>query len=149
MKTNTIPVLLVHGTADSNVPVEMTIKDNLKLVKVVVELDGVEFKVWSGEELEEIIRNGGNFTIDIPGDSTAAHQMIVYAVDAAGNGEKVAGADIPENVAAISNFYVTTNAWVRYYNNKALFFGSIGGVVGVAGLGTALVVLKRRKIKES
>ena len=152
---STLPVINIKNLesrttyAVDPLPVEMTIKDNLKLVKVVVELDGVEYKVWSGEELEEIVRNGGNFTIDIPGDSTAAHQMIVYAVDAAGNGEKVAGADIPENVAAISNFYVTTNAWVRYYNNKALFFGSIGGVVGVAGLGTALVVLKRRKIKES
>lgn len=108
-----------------------------------------EISVHSGEELEEIIRNGGNFTIEIPGDSTAAHQMTVYAVDAAGNGEKAAGVDIPANVAAISNFYVTTNAWVRYYNNKTLFFGSIGGVIGVAGLGTALVVLRRRKIKVS
>ena len=152
---STLPVINVKNLesrttyAVDPLTVEMTIKDNLKLVKVVVELDGVEYKVWSGEELEEIIRNGGNFTIEIPGDSTAAHQMTVYAVDAAGNGEKTAGADIPANVAAISNFYVTTNAWVRYYNNKALFFGSIGGVIGVAGLGTALVVLRRRKIKVS
>ena len=35
MKENTIPVLLVHGTADSNVPVEMTIQAAKKLHRTV------------------------------------------------------------------------------------------------------------------
>ena len=44
MKTNTIPVLLVHGTADSNVPVEMTIKaaKNCRAPKKLLLVDGAE-----------------------------------------------------------------------------------------------------------
>ena len=44
MKTNTIPVLLVHGTADSNVPVEMTIKaaENCRVPKKLLLVDGAE-----------------------------------------------------------------------------------------------------------
>lgn len=37
--------------------VKMSVKDNLKLTKVIVELDGKEYKSWSGEELEAIIQN--------------------------------------------------------------------------------------------
>ena len=44
MKNNTIPVLLVHGTADSNVPVEMTVKvaENCRASKKVLLVEGAE-----------------------------------------------------------------------------------------------------------
>lgn len=44
MKNNTIPVLLVHGTADSNVPVEMTVKvaENCWASKKVLLVEGAE-----------------------------------------------------------------------------------------------------------
>ena len=45
--------------------VEMTVRDNLKLGQVIVELDGNEYKTWSGDELEQIVQNGGNFTFNI------------------------------------------------------------------------------------
>ena len=41
--------------------------------------------------------------------------MKIVCTDAAGN----------EQTEEITNFYVTTNLFVRYYNNKPLFFGSI------------------------
>ncbi len=40
---------------------------------------------------------------------------------------------------------VSTNFWIRFMANKPLFFGSIAGVVAVAGGSAAAVVLKRRK----
>lgn len=132
-----------YATESKNV--EMSVKDNLKLVKVIAELDGKEYKVWSGDELDKIVKDGGNFTFDISGASTAAHKLVVYAVDAAGNGEKISETNLPDNAAVVEDFFVTTNIWVRYYNNKALFFGSIGGVILLTGLIIVLVVIKKKK----
>ena len=89
--------------------VEMTVRDNLKLGQVIVELDGNEYKTWSGDELEQIVQNGGNFTFNI------------------------------------DDFYVTTNKWVQYINNKPLFYGSIIAVIAVVGLGVFAVTFVRRK----
>ena len=125
--------------------VEMTVRDNLKLGQVIVELDGNEYKTWSGDELEQIVQNGGNFTFNIDGNSTSAHNIVVYASDAAGNGAKTANADKPANVVNIDDFYVTTNKWVQYINNKPLFYGSIIAVIAVVGLGVFAVTFARRK----
>lgn len=75
--------------------VELTVRDNLKLSKVIVELDGEEYRVWSDEELDQIVKDGGDFTFNINGNSTSAHNLLVYAVDAAGNGEKSADSSMP------------------------------------------------------
>ena len=71
--------------------------------------------------------------------------MVVYAIDAAGNGEKISDTELPANAEEVEDFYVTTNLWVRYYTNKPLFFGSIGGVILIAGLAVALVVIKKKQ----
>lgn len=131
--------------AQDSITVEMSVMDNLKLSKVVVELDGSEYHVWDGEELDTIIRNGGNFSFDISGDSTEAHNLVVYAIDAAGNGEKLSDEVLPANAEAVSDFYVTTNVWVRYYTNKPLFYGSIATVVLTAGATVSVVVYKKKK----
>lgn len=115
--------------------VQMTVNDNLILTSVVVYLDGNEYQNWSGEEIETIIDEGGNFSFNISGDSTEAHNLKIVATDAAGN----------ELVENIEDFYITTNLWVRYYNNKVLFYGSIAGVILVSGLLVFLVVWKRKK----
>jgi len=134
--------------ATENLTVEMSVEDNLKLAKVIVELDGKEIRVWSGTELEEVVNNGGNFSFDIAGNSTAAHRLVVYAVDAAGNGEKISDTELPANAEMVEGFYVTTNLWVRYYTNKPLFFGSIAGTVFIAGLIVFLIVLRKKKGEE-
>lgn len=138
-KTN--PVINVNNLEDGKtyaldvMNVQMSVNDNLSLTKVVVYLDGAEYQNWAGEEIETLIEEGGNFSFNISGDSTQAHELRIIAVDAAGN-------EIEEN---IEEFYVTTNIWVRYYNNKVLFFGSIAGAILVAGLLVFFVVWKRRK----
>lgn len=151
---STLPIINIENLeskttyALDNMTVTMSVKDNLKLTKVIVELDGKEYRVWTGEDLEEIIKNGGNFTFDIAGDSTEAHNLVVYAIDAAGNGEKISNTELPANAAEVEDFYVTTNLWVRYYTNKPLFFGSIAGVIVLAGLIVFLVVYKKKKNEE-
>ena len=148
---STLPIINIenlesHTTyALDNMTVTMSVKDNLNLSKVIVELDGEEYKVWTGGELKEIIENGGNFSFNITGDSTDSHNLIVYAIDEAGNGERTSDTELPANAEKIEDFYVTTNLWIRYYTNKPLFFGSIAGVIVIAGLIVFLVVYKKKK----
>lgn len=120
-----------------NMTVNMSISDNLLLNSISVYLDNynMAYKSWNAEEIAAIIAENGDFTFDIAGDSTSAHKVKIVAVDAAGN----------EQVEEITDFFVTTDIWVRYYNNKPLFFGSIAGVIVLAGLIVFLVVYKRKK----
>ncbi len=118
--------------------VNMTANDDLKLDSVVIYLDGKEYITLSEDELDELVRNGGNYSFDINGDSTDAHELRIVATDAAGN----------QYVEGIDNFYVTTNLWVRYHNNKPLFYGSILGALVIAASWIFFIVAKRRKEDE-
>ena len=120
-----------------NMTVKMSLNDNLLLNEIKVYLDDYSkvYKTWNADEIAEVLSSNSEFTFDVSGDSTKAHKVKVVCIDAAGN----------ESEKEITNFYVTTNLWVRYYNNKALFFGSIGGVIVLAGLIIFLVLAKRKK----
>lgn len=110
--------------------------DNLNLTKLTVYLDGKEFAKWEGEALQTLLDSGDDFTFTVPGaDTYTSHSVKVVAVDAAGNTHE----------SDISDFFVTTNIWIQFYNNKPLFYGSIAGVIVLAGLIVFLVVYKRRK----
>lgn len=114
----------------------MSASDNLLLSKVEVYLDDYEkpYVVWNSEDIEEILKQNGEFTFDVPGDSTKSHKVKIVCTDAAGN----------VLTEEITDFYVTTNILVRFFNNKLLFFGSVGAVLLITGL-IIFVVLKKRK----
>lgn len=149
---STLPIINIENLesettyALDKMTVTMNVKDNLKLTKVIVELDGKEYRTWEAEELEEIIKNGGNFTFDIE-ENVKARNLVVYAIDAAGNGEKISETEIPENVEIVEDFYVTTNLWVQYYTNPVLFYGSIIGVIVLAGF-IVFLIYKKKKDEE-
>lgn len=138
-KPNMVVTNLESGTTYplENLTVSLSAGDNLLLQSVVVYLDDYSkaYKTWTAEEVAAIVANQGEFTFDIPGDSTGAHQVKIVCTDAAGN----------EQTEEITNFYVTTNLFVRYYNNKPLFFGSIAAVVVIAGVVIALAAGKKKK----
>ena len=123
---------------------EMTVlfsaSDNLQLQELNVYVDGSETPAASfdAEKIQEIRTSGGDFSFDLAGGTNSARTIRFEAIDMAGN---TAFEDILD-------FYLTSNLWVRYYNNKGLFFGSIGGVGGLAALLAVLLVLKRRKQEE-
>ena len=121
-----------------NLDVIMTSSDNLLLKGITVYLDDYEnpYMVWDEPAIAEILAGEGEFHFDIPGTSKEAHKVKVEAMDAAGN----------TVVQEFVNFYVTTDLWVRFYNDKPLFYGSIGGTT--LGLGGLLWFLFGRRKKE-
>lgn len=116
--------------------VNFSARDNLSLKSVIVELDGVKYDEWDADELKDIIGTGSDITFDVSGNSTNAHNVKIVAVDEAGN----------EQVENIEDFYVTTNLWVRYYTNKVLFYGSIGGTALLIAAIVFIIAKKRKAI---
>lgn len=115
----------------------MNVNDNLKLEEVVVYLDGQEWKKWDDAMIKEILSGDGEFAFDISDFSNRSHEARIYARDAAGNEQEV----------LVEEFYVTTNLFVRYINNKPLFYGSVAGVAGLIGM--LVILIARRKKKEA
>lgn len=110
--------------------VETEIKDNLVLADV---------KIYLGEEKAE---NEVKYTVeeetyifDIP-QSNEKQSVIFVATDAAGNIFKL----------PIEDFLVSTNLFVRWYNNTPLFIGSIVGVSLIAiGIAAFFIFGKKKK----
>lgn len=138
-KPNIIVANLENGiTYDlENMTVDMFISDNLLLSSIIVYLDDYTkpYKTWTAEEIATIVAENERFTFDISGDSKSAHKVKVVAIDTAGN----------EHYEEIVDFFITTDVWVRYYNNKPVFWGTIAGVVILIGVIVFSVVYKRKK----
>lgn len=140
----TAPTVVISGVEDGgsyrSAEQTMTVdaKDNLALHEVVVSVDGTD-TIYETDILAE-----SNGVIDMPIASANNFQQIeVTASDKAGNIQKMIsnGDEQKESLSVL----VTPNIMVQYYMNKPLFYGSIIGIVAVAGLIIFLVVWKRRK----
>ena len=139
----TLPNIIITGVesdrtyAQETKEVIITASDNLKLSELVVMLNGAEYKRWSTQEIDDMVAANEDFVISVD-ESNKAQQLIVTAYDAAGN----------EASQTIDNFYVTTNAWIRFYNNKIAFFGSIAAGVALLGGGGGYLgfFLRRKKL---
>lgn len=108
--------------------VSIEIKDNLSLKDVVIYLNDNKVKY-------EV--DGDTYIIEVP-ESDEQQEVKVVAKDSAGN----------EHTVLVEHVLVSTNWLVRWYNNKPVFFGSIAGVLGVAGLIIFFVVKKKKKDEE-
>lgn len=103
------------------------IKDNLVLEKVKIYLNGEEIEYTVDDE---------TYTFFIP-ESNSVQAVKIVATDSAGN----------EYEFNVEGFLVSTNIFVRWYNNTPLFVGSIIGVV-VLILGIAIFIIFGKKKKE-
>lgn len=103
----------------------VTIKDNLVL-------EGAEIYVDNKKVDHEA--DGENFTFEIQ-NSNSKQNVRIIAVDAAGN----------ELTTNVDDILVSTNVFVRWYNNTPLFMGSIGGVGGLGIAAAAVYVLRSRQ----
>ena len=71
-------------------------------------------------------------------ENAKVQKVIVTATDRAGN--------ISEQQSI--TFIMSTSAWVRFYNNKPLFYGTIAGVAGAAALILIFIIWKKRTSKD-
>jgi len=115
--------------------VKISVTDNIRLSGVSVYLDGELLKTWSEAEVKQIVSGNGDFIVEIDDSSNSAHTLKVVGVDSAGN----------ESESEVKNFYVTTNFWVRFYNNKAAFFGTIAGIILLAALIIFLIIRRKKR----
>ena len=95
-------------------------------------LEGVKIYL-NGSEIK-YNNDGETYTFDIP-EKNEKQNVRFVAVDAAGN----------EYELLVENFLVSTNLFVRWFNNTPLFIGSIAGVVILCGAIVLLVMFKRKK----
>ena len=109
--------------------VSVEIKDNLVLDDVKIYLNDAEVEYRS---------EGETYTFDIP-EKNGKQNVRIVAVDAAGNTYEL----------LVENFLVSTNVFVRWFNNTPLFVGSIVGVAALCGVIIFLVASKRRKQDEN
>ena len=115
---------------NTELTVRYTIFDAIGLKSIKVYVDG--------EILEEITdfsadfnNYEGSFTLE---ESEAERVIRIVVEDLAGNVTDTDAEDFSSAYEFNSQVTVTTNAFVRFMANKPLFYGSIAGVIGVAGV---------------
>lgn len=130
----TAPVVIpIDVESNAQYPVDtkaanVTVNDNLVL-------DSVE--IYIGDKKCDYTVDGENYQFDIP-NNTKKQDVTIMAVDAAGN----------KTNYVLNGILVTTNTFIRWYNNKPLFAGSIAGAAVVTGGGVgAAIALRSGRIK--
>lgn len=126
-----------------NLDVKYTIVDvgGLKSIEVIVNGQIVDS---INDFSDNAFTYSGQFTLN---ESSNEQTVQIKAIDLAGNITDTESEDFTTNDVYVFNDKITvsTNFFVRWYANKPLFWGSIGGVVALTGLIWFLVAFKRRK----
>ena len=78
-------------------------------------------------------------------EMNTAQNVRIVVTDIAGNVSDTSADDFDSAYVMVDGVLVTTNAFVRWYANKPLFWGSIGG--GVAVFAVAIFLIARKKAK--
>ncbi len=129
----TAPVIVpIDFESDTQYAVEqkavtVSVKDNLVLENVKLYVNGKEEKYTS---------EGEDYKFNIA-SSNSLQDVEIIADDAAGNSYTL----------AINDVLVSTNLFVRWFNNTPLFIGSIAGIT-ILGLAIAIYFLFGRKKKQ-
>ena len=75
--------------------------------------------------------------------------MRIVVEDLAGNITDTNSKNFSSVYAFNNSVTVSTNFFVRWYADKALFWGTIGGFVVIAGGLSLLVIMRKRKKEEN
>lgn len=128
------------------VDVKYTIVDIGSLKSIAIILNGETIDTIT-EFGDSAFNYSGQFTID---ESTEAQTVQILVTDLAGNVTDTAADDFSTGELYVFNDVVTvsTNFLVRWYANKPLFWGSVGGVVIMASAITLIIAAKNKKKEE-
>lgn len=147
----------VDKIVDGKLNVKYTIVDvgGLKNIEIIV--NGVTIQTLTEKDIADDLYNfTGSFDLEEQ-DGTTAHKVRIKATDLAGNvtdtdSEDFLKAHSVDNEDGTYVFFnevtVSRNFFVRWYANQPLFWGSIGGVIVLAGAILVLIAYKRKKKAE-
>lgn len=112
----------------------INVKDNTKLSKVELYIDGKLYYTYKGEELTV---EDGKVYIDVESNGDEWQTIKLIAYDEADNPTE------PLEYRVL----VTANGWIQFVNNKPAFYGTIGGLVAAAFI-IFFIIWKRKKDQE-
>lgn len=118
--------------------------DTIGLQSVVVSVDGKEI-----HNITDFSDDANNYSESfVLGESKSAHNVKMVVTDMAGNITDTSSENFTSAFPFHDSIIVSTNFFVRWYANKPLFWGTVGGTAGVAAgaaAGTAFLLRKRKK----
>lgn len=128
------------------VEVKYTVFDAIALKSVKVFVDDKQVGESVKEFDEDLNNYEGSFVID---ESSSAQEVRIVVEDLAGNITDTNSKNFSSVYAFNNSVTVSTNFFVRWYADKALFWGTIGGFVVIAGGLSLLVIMRKRKKEEN
>ena len=144
---NTAPTVVIEGVEDGQLYVEESkdvnvyVSDNFKLTEAYFTLVDEEGNVVETYNYMDMAKEAGDIvTLTLP-SSDKKQSLRYYAADAAGN-SIVTLED--ENTA--TGFTISTNAWLRYTNDKKAIAATIATAAAVIMAGIGIVIFKKKKI---
>ena len=120
--------------------VSYTVYDTIGLASVQVKVDGEI--VDTATEFDDVSNYSGKFTIY---EKSSAQHVSFILTDKAGNVTESDAEGFAVPYTLEKDVTVSTNLFVRWFANKPLFYGGIGGGVAVLGGLGALAALKKKK----
>lgn len=143
---------------DGKLNVKYTVVDVGGLKSIEITVNGKTIQTLTEKEIADNAYNfTGSFDIDEQ-DSTTAQKVRIKVTDLAGNvtdtdSDDFLKAHSEDNENSTYVFHneitVSRNFFVRWYANPVLFWGSIGGVVVLAGIVCFLIAAKKKKQSEA
>ena len=147
---NTAPTVVIEGVEDGQLYIEESkdvnvyVSDNFKLTEAYFTLVDEDGNVVETYNYMDMAKEAGDIvTLTLP-SSDKKQSLRYYAADAAGNSIITL-----EDENAATGFTISTNAWLRYTNDKRAIAATIATAAAVIMAGIGIVIFKKKKVNNN